>query len=99
MPHHRRLPPPGPLNRPLKARTPARPDGAILKPPAPAAGGFSLSNVAEAEQGPPEPRVRPRALDGRRSGACNVAAAEQGPPEPGVRRRARDGRRSGGETP
>ena len=40
MPHHRRLPPSGPPNRPLKARTPARPDGAILKPPAPAAGGF-----------------------------------------------------------
>src|SRR3954449_4429733 len=31
---------PGHPNRPLKARTPARPDGAILKPPAPAAGGF-----------------------------------------------------------
>src|SRR3954452_11018477 len=40
MPHHRRLPPSGPPNRPPKARTPARPDGAILKPPAPAAGGF-----------------------------------------------------------
>src|SRR3954449_983624 len=33
---------PGHPNRPLKARTPARPDGAILKPPAPAAGGFFL---------------------------------------------------------
>src|SRR5215218_8571354 len=43
MPHHRRLPPSGPPNRSLKARTPARPDGATLKPPAPAAGGFTLS--------------------------------------------------------
>jgi hypothetical protein len=29
-------------SRPLKARTPARPDGATLNPPAPAAGGFSF---------------------------------------------------------
>src|SRR6478672_1677346 len=55
MPHHRRLPPSGPPNRPLKARTPARPDGANLKPPAPAAGGFTLGPQFQLGGGAPPP--------------------------------------------
>src|ERR1044072_9854147 len=37
---------PGHPNRPPKARTPARPDGAILKPPAPPRGGLLFSHVS-----------------------------------------------------
>src|SRR3954468_16623057 len=50
------------VQRPLKARTPARPDGANLNPPAPAAGGFSFG------------AKRPRYLVFMATGACGNPA-------------------------
>ena len=69
---NRRLPPPGSLNRPLKARTPARPDGANLNPPAPAAGGFSFGAWWV---------CRPGVVDGVRATHCR-------PPTPCQERRS-----------
>src|SRR5215207_1717308 len=73
MPHHRRLPPSGPPNRPLKARTPARPDGANLKPPAPAAGGFTFGAVPARRAG------RPRPLAASRWGRASTAGGAPPP--------------------
>src|SRR3954447_5681346 len=42
MPHQSAPPAAWVAQRPLMARTPARPDGATLNPPAPAAGGVSF---------------------------------------------------------
>src|SRR5215213_2050737 len=70
MPHHRRLPPSGPPNRSLKARTPARPDGANLKPPAPAAGGFTLGSGLRTAAG--RPRLPAASRFGTGSNAHNV---------------------------
>src|SRR3954452_3080293 len=62
----------GRSNGPFKARTPARPDGANLNPPAPAAGGFSFGPAKRALAlsagcpGSPLRQVRLAGVDHRR---------------------------------